>query len=371
MRSVVLESLEELQEHRESWERLRLECKAPVFSSYDLVHLWLDNYKETVKPHIILIEDGGELVGAAPMCTNHARAMGLSIDSIAMAGNLIPLMGYSLYSVLAKDDDPEIVREMLRCVRRAKWNKLIMSEMETDISTVRFSNGIVQMWQGKSTPMNPAIDHTYVFPTEGNIAADFGKSTRGNLHRLRNKLEKDGRMDFRKVKSVGDAERAMDLYLSQHEERWGNKNSSLRKRDNRRFITELGKLAVRTGAGEISELLIDGEVAGQVLYYYDGDVARGIRVGMMDGFRDFSPGLMVMTLTMEDNRKRGLKAYDIGHGNEDYKLRLSNRQRALGSAKVFKGTLGLVSRARSFPPVRFLESRLKFQDGVIGHLNDR
>lgn len=363
MRSIILESIEDFEEYKESWEALRHECGVPIFSSYDLVRLWLDNFKSEVKPYLVLIEERGELVGAAPMCTSHTR--GLPIDCISMVGNLYPLLTYNLFNVFAKQDNPDVIREMVSCIKRAKWNKLFMSHMEMSRSNLKFLDGIVQMWERRSSTLNPAMHHFYVFPPEGNIAAEFGKRTRGNLRRLRNKLEREGRMNFRRVKSVDEAEGAIQLYLSQHEERWEPRNSDLRTWFNRRLLLELGKLAVNTGKGEISELLIDGEVAGQLFYFLDGDVSRGIRVGMTEKFQDFSPGLMVQMLTMEDNRKRGIKAFDPGHGNEEYKLRMTNRNRALGSALVYKGTMGVISRVRSFAPVRILEDRLRLQERIM------
>jgi hypothetical protein len=365
MRSIILESLEDFEDYGEAWDALRLECGAPIFSSHELIHLWLDNFKAEVKPYIVLIEDKGELIGAAPMCTSHARVMGLPVNSLTMVGDMYPLFGYSLYSILAKQDGQEAIGEMLGCVKKARWNKLLMSHMEPNRSTLRFLDGIVQNWEGRSSTLSPAVHRTYVFPTEGNIEDNLGKSTRGNIHRLRKRLEKDGRMEFRKVQSVEDAERAMHLYLSQHEQRWGNRNSILLMPSNRRQLVELGKLAVRTGKGEITELLIDGEVAGQVFGFIDGDVARGIRIGMTDKFREFSPGMLALALTMEDNRRRGIKVYDPGHGNEDYKLRMTNNQRELGSAMVYKGMMGVISRIRSFPPMRLVEDHLKLQDRMV------
>jgi hypothetical protein len=364
MRSTVLESLEDFQDYEEAWEALRLECRAPIFSSYDLVRLWLDNFKAQVKPHIVLVEDKGELIGAAPMCTSHARVMALPMDSISMVGNLFPLHSYSLYSVLAKEDDPETIREILKCVKRAKWNKLVMSHMEPNNSTLRFLDGIVQMWEGQSSSLNQAINHTYIFPDGGSIAAGYEKNTRGNLLRMRAKMEKDGRIELRKVGSVEDAERAMNLYLSQHDERWEHRDSVYRIQGNRRLVVELGKIALATGMGGINELLIDGEVAGQVSYFLDGAVARGVHLGMNNKFRSFSPGMLVLMLTMEDNRSRGLRAYDPGYGNESYKLRMTNNHYPLGSALVYKGAMEVISRIRTSPPMRVLESRLKLEDVI-------
>jgi len=368
MRSVTLDSLEEFQGYQEAWEGLRLECGAPIFASYDLVHLWLDNFKSVVKPHVVLIEDRGELVGVAPMFTSHSRVMGLPLNFIGMVGNMNTLFGYSLYSVFAKQDNPETVREMLSCVKIAKWNMLIMSKMEMNSSTSRFLEGLGKKGGSNPSSLNTSTDRSYVFPLEGNITSGFGKNTRGRLQVLRNKLEREGRMDFRKVESVEDAERAMNYYLSQHDQHWKHGGSQLSTPLNRRLLVELGKTAVRTGKGEISELLIDGEVAGQMLCFLEGDVCIGFRVGMADKFRDFSPGKMAIILTMEENRKMGIKVMDFLHGNEDYKVHMTNMQHPLGSAMVYKGTWRAISRVRSFPAMRFLENRLKFHDRIEGRL---
>ncbi len=365
MRSTILESLEHFRDYREAWEGLRQECGVPIYSSYDLVHLWLDNFKAEVKPYIVLIEERGELIGAAPMCTSHSMVMGLPINTISMVGNLFPLHGYTLHSVMAKQDNPEAIREMLGCVKKRKWNKLVMSHMEPNSSTQRFLDGIVQMGEGKSSSLSPTIHRTYVFPLEGNIAANFEKNTRGNLLRLRNKLEKDGRIDFRKVESIEDAEKAMNLFLSHHDKRWEHRDSIFRTNSNRRLVVEMGKLELSSGKGGINELLIDGEVAGQVSYLIDGVVARGVHLGMNNKFRAFSPGMMVLMMTMEDNRKRGLKVYDPGHGNEGYKLRMTNTHRELGSAKLYKGSMDVMSRVRLFPPVENFENRFGLLDRIV------
>jgi len=365
MKSVTLDSLEDFQDHQEAWEGLRLECGAPIFASYDLVHLWLDNFKSMVKPHIVLIEDRGELVGVAPMFTSHSRVMGLPLNFIGMVGNMNTLFGYSLYSVFAKQDNPETVREMLSCVKIAKWNVLIMSKMEMNYSTSRFLEGLGKKGSNLSSSMM-ATDRSYVFPPEGNITSGFGKNTRSRLQVLRNKLEREGRMDFRKVESVEDAERAMNYFLSQHDQHWKHGGSQLSTPLNRRLLVELGKMAVRTGKGEISELLIDGEVAGQMLCFLEGDVCLGFRVGMADKFRDFSPGKLTIIMNMEENRKRGIKVMDFLHGNEEYKVHMTNLQHPLGSAMVYKGTWRVMSSLQSLPPMKFLENRLNFHDRIVG-----
>ncbi len=195
--------------------------------------------------------------------------MGLPLNFIGIVGNMNSLFGYSLNSVFAKQDDPETVREMLGCVKIAKWNMLIISKMEMNSSTSRFLEGLGKNGGSKLSSSIMSTDRSYVFPLEGNITSGFGKNTRSRLQVLRNKLEREGRMDFRKVESVEDAERAMNYFLSQHDQHWKHGGSQLSTPLNCRLLVELGKMAVRTRKRETSKLLIDGEVAGQMLCFLE------------------------------------------------------------------------------------------------------
>jgi hypothetical protein len=68
---------------------------------------------------------------------------------------------------------------------------------------------------------------------------------------------------------------------------------------------------------------------------------------------------------MEDNRNMGLKVYDPGHGNESYKLRMTNVHRELGAAKVYKGTMSALSRVRSLPHMGNLANHFGVQNRLV------
>ncbi len=59
---------------------------------------------------------------------------------------------------------------------------------------------------------------------------------------------------------------------------------------------------------------------------------------------------------------------DFLHGNEEYKVHMTNMQNPLGSAMLYKRTWRVMSSLRSLPPMRFLENRLKVHDRIEGRL---
>ncbi len=207
--------------------------RAQIFSSYDLVHLWLDNFKAEVKPYIVLIEDRGESDRCGPHVHQSQSGYGVA--------HQLPDNGRRHVS--------PIWLWPVRCLcyarrSRGHWRDGELcqeGEVEQAHHVPHGHEHIHREVPGRDNAhvgravlsLGPVNKSLLRYPKEGNITANFGKNTRANIQRARNKLEKAGRMDFRKVESVEDAETAMNLYLLHHEERWENKNTILCSQTNR------------------------------------------------------------------------------------------------------------------------------------------
>jgi CelD/BcsL family acetyltransferase involved in cellulose biosynthesis len=368
MNHKIVSSLEELDQYRKDWESLRLECHSSVFTSFDLVRLWLDSYRDAYQPQVVVIEDQDRIVGLAPLCAHKFSMAGLPVRALSMVGFGRNIMSYSLLSIMAKNDDAKVLSELVQGIKRTKWNLMQLFALDPTPSTLRFLELIKagNAWQ----PYAEVKNIFYEFPAEGDIAARFGKNSRRLLKRIRAELEREGRIQVRVVRTAEEAEIAMNLYVHQHLERWDKKGGSiLRDGRNNRQLVDMGKMVVGTGMGIIHEMLIDGEVAAQSLVLFDGDVVRGYRIGMIDKFEEFSPGKLLIMLVMEDLRARGFKGYDLLRGDEDYKFHMMTHERDLPAIQVLRGSLLMMSKARNFPPVQRLDERLKMRDRMLRRMN--
>ncbi len=369
MKHKIVASLAELDPYRKEWENLRLDCRSSIFTSFDLVRIWLEAFKGTAQPQVVMVEDHGALVGIAPMCMQRQSMAGLPVRNLNMVGFGKEILGYSLMSVMAKDADDAVLEELVRGVGRVKWNLMQLIALDPTPSTERFLQLIKQefSWQ----PFPEVSNLFYEFPVEGEIASKFGSNSRRLLRRIRNDLQREGRLQVRLAKNGAEAERAMCLYVEQHMERWRGKGGSIfSDQRNAHQLVEMGKYVVENGAGLIHEMLIDNEVAAQSLVLLDGDVARGYRVGMIDRFKDYSPGKLIIMLVMEDLRARGLKGYDLLRGDEDYKHHMKTRERMLPAIQVLRGSLMMMSKARKLPGIHQLDERLGVGDRVLKRANE-
>jgi CelD/BcsL family acetyltransferase involved in cellulose biosynthesis len=370
MNHKIVSSLKELDQYRKDWENLRLQSHSSIFTSFDLVRLWLDTYHDTSQPQVVIVERHDTLVGLAPLCVQKLSVAGLPVRNLVMVGFGRNIIGYSLLSIIADNDDHEVLSELVRGVRTARWNMMQLYAMDPTTSTLKFLDLIKESftWQ----PYAEVKNIFYEFPLEGDIAARFGRNSRRLLKKIRSDLERDGRLQVRMVKTVEEAESAMRLYVHQHQERWAQKGGSiLNDERNNHQLVEMGKMVVGTGIGAIHEMLIDGEIAAQSLVLFDGNVVRGYRIGMMDKFKEFSVGKLLIMLVMEDLRARGFEGYDLLRGDEEYKYHMMTHERTLPAIQVLRGSLLIMSKARNFPPVQRMDERLKVRDRVLRRMNNR
>jgi CelD/BcsL family acetyltransferase involved in cellulose biosynthesis len=364
MKSTVIDTIEQMDQYKEEWDLLRQECHASIFSSFDFTRLWLNAYRSAFTPQMILIEDRGKLVGAAPLCSHKYSTAGLPVRGLIMIGNGANILGYSLETVMARDDDKEAVREMVRALSRSRWNLMQVSDIDPLPASLRFLDLIKQEFEWQ--PYHESFNLMYEFPPEGDIGARFATRTRTSLRSARRGLEKEGRLQFRAVRTVEEAEAAMRLYVDMHVDRWAKKGGSIyRDPRNARLLVEMGKLVVGAGTGAIYELLIDGEIAAQIMSFFDGEMVRAYRIGMNDKFSDYSPGKLAIMLCMESQRAQGYKSMDLLHGNEPYKNFMKTHERSLLALQVKRGSLRAIAKVRSFPPIQRLDRRLGMSERMI------
>ena len=363
MRGFVIGSIDELVDHKDAWEELRLKCRAPVFSSYDLAHLWLDNYSNTVRPQVIVVEEKGEVAAIAPLCTYKHSVSGLPVKTLTVIGNGKSIIGYSLVSIMSVGQE-EALRELARGIGRADWNLMQLFDLEPTPPVLRFLDLIKEgyHWQ----PYEETNNIYYEFPREGRIDASFGRHTGKVLRGVRRRLESEHRLQFRILEDPNEAERAMRTYVDQHVQRWERKGGSMfREERNARMLVRMAKLLTARRQAVICEVLIDGEVAGQSFAIFDGEVVRGYRLGMDDKYADYSPGKLAMVAAMEESRARGYKGMDLLRGKEDYKMHMMTHERTLPAIQAHQGSLLLMSRISRQPLVRRLDQRLQVRDRLL------
>jgi CelD/BcsL family acetyltransferase involved in cellulose biosynthesis len=343
LRTIVVTTTQDLDDYSDRWEDLRRASGGNVYNNLDLNKIWLETYQKAATPNIILIEEGKDLVGIAPLVNSVYRTKGLPLRTLSLVGgvpNCMMLLTNSMLFLPGRKDALElIVGEM----KRLKWSVLSTKFMADGDAVRQFTQMAHYTWhtvdEPSSTMMNVPIRDS------GDISEGFDKHARRTIKRTLRLIDREGHhMQFRKI-ALDDLDRAVGAYVQQHIERWGSRGGSIfLDPNNTDFLRKALRIRYNGGGGYAYELLLDGEVAGQLFGFQEGDTAYGYRLGMNDSFSKFSPGWLVFYHAFLDLRERGVRWCAMGGGEEKYKFEMGGNTMPLVGITATRGIVTVADR---------------------------
>jgi CelD/BcsL family acetyltransferase involved in cellulose biosynthesis len=135
-----------------------------------------------------------------------------------------------------------------------------------------------------------------------------------------------------RVADADDLPGLLDLFLAQHGERWrGAGEESFGRRGSREFLSAVVPAGQRGGWSRLTALEWRGEVAAIDISVIRGSSQLTWLVSRDPSIRDYSPGRVLGARVIGDARQAGIRRFDFGLGEEDYKLRSTSGVRALAN----------------------------------------
>ncbi len=353
MHCTCITALDELDDYEERWEALRTSCQGPIYSTYGLSKAWLEVFHDFASPRIILVEEGGDLVGAAPLYLRSSRTAGIPVKTLSLVGEG-GRFGYNEVSILTGPDRNDVVDRITAEVSGIDWNILRTNYMKYAPQVRRF----MDHFRTTSNWLEyPTMNTTYCsFPPSGDITANFQKRSREHINSRMRELQKENQVSLRPV-NKDDVDKAVDVYATMHKERWKRKGGSIFHNPvNIQFLKHVLKLSLSQNFGYAYELLIDDRVAAQTFGFVENELAISYLMGMDDAYEWYSPGSLALTLTMEDLRSKGCRAIDLGAGSEPYKRRMGERTVPLEGLQAKRGMIAHLSRIADSGTMKRIDS---------------
>lgn len=365
LRASIVTSIEEIAELEERWESLRQECGGTLFASNYLTRAWFQVYSRIASPQVIVIEQGNELVGLAPLTSYSYKVGGMPIKVLALAGEMKDRLRLSTISPMYRPGSTEALSLMIDTIKGMDWGLLTTINLDSCESNQRYIDAVRSTWRTEEYP--PAKKMTLDLPASGSILDSFDKKTRKNLEYRERLLEREGHDVTYRVVPPDGIDKAVETYARMHIERWEAKGGSyFRDPDNVNFMKLCSTLSHQAGKGRIYEMLIDGEVAAQDFYMLDGDVAYGDKTGMNNRFMRYSPGWMVQVHALDDLGDRGLSSCVMGIGGEKYKSEMKGVESPLLGIRATRGIPSFLSWMGNTSLVKLIDRRLGVVNRSVG-----
>ncbi|MBI0583768.1 MAG: GNAT family N-acetyltransferase [Methanomassiliicoccus sp.] len=343
MRAHVVTSIEELSEQEDRWEALRQQCGGTVYSSNFMIRSWFEACSASASPRVILVEDDGDLVGIAPLCSYRYKVKGLPIRVITLAGDMSGKIRLTTNSVLYDYRRADVLERILREIKRLNWSVLWTINMERSAAVDHYLERVRSTWNVVDCDVNKGLEIPLA-PT-GDLCDTYDSNARRNFRKIVNRLEREGvEARLERVEAEG-IDRAVDEYARQHIERWESRGGSyFRDPDNVAFMKLSTKGGYDRQNGFVYQMRINGEVAAQVFGYIEGKRAYAKRLGMDDRFARYSPGWLICNRFLTLLRDQGAEGCDMGWGRERYKYEMGGRETQLVGIGATRGLASFAAR---------------------------
>ncbi len=148
------------------------------------------------------------------------------------------------------------------------------------------------------------------------------KKQRHELRRKRRRAEENG-VTFSVVDAKDDVDEAIQKFLDLMAMSTPQKASFLQERGHAAFFQEIGRATLADGKLVLLSASFAGEPAAAMWQFHFRDRMMLYNSGLNPAaFASLSPGIVLLTYSIEDAIARGCRYYDFLQGNEEYKFRM-------------------------------------------------
>jgi CelD/BcsL family acetyltransferase involved in cellulose biosynthesis len=322
---------EALEAYETDWSRLAA-ARGNAFVSPEWMRAWLAQYGAETTAYVAVVDDeAGELLGLMPFELTSGRfGQGARIAGANLADYLHPVATVEDEAVVAKAAVGALARE------QTGWSTLVLDNVDAD------SRWWAQPLPGpKGTVLRcrertPAVLPFTPLPDEGGLEAYLAGrsgSFRRRVRRLRRDLDAAGRVELRPARDEKDLSADMATFFRLHFGRWEDRGgSSLAGGQAQAFHEAFAAEALRTGSLRLLTLEVDGQPIASFYGWRFGDRFAFYQSGFDESWGQFSVGLLLQALVIEEAIGEGALEYDMMLGAEPYKFRFCDSTRRATTA---------------------------------------
>lgn len=322
------------------WLDLQSRADYSYFQSWGWIQTWLQQIVFDLQPIAVRVWCDDRLVGIGLFLPRDIKRR-VFFRARAMYLNEYPFDGRNMaieYNGLLADREHEdtayieTVNHLL--TNYESYDEYVFGAMDEDSSPFSSEPPLIEhvnyILREESTSWS--LDLMDFEPGIDSYLACLSKNRRGQIRRSIRLYEESGALQIDEARSIGQAMHFFEQLKKLHSDYWQSKGgrgsfaNPLWERFHRALIKE------RFEAGEIQLLKVSSQI-GEVGYIYNVVFDKHVYV-IQTGFnrshdKRLMPGYVAHTLAIAHNRSKGMRDYDLMHGESLYKSILCNRSRKL------------------------------------------
>lgn len=309
---------------RREWRELFAASGASPFLSWEWMASWQTWLSHGVTPLLLCARDGRELVGLLPLGVKKISAPGLPIKMRRLSFLGDGFGGADYLDMLAL---PERQREVATAIfdhlaRQAHFDVLELDGLASD----SLSLPLLKQRFSAEANFHYSLTPRFVCPQlelNGDWPFILKRSRRAdNFKRRLRQLRARAGFEYRAITRPEEARAALERFIGLHEANWVDRGGSeltghkLLRSFHREVVTSLAE----AGLLRFDELWAEGACRASIYCLDDGRRYFYYNAGYDPAWRNTSPGLALLGLSIEDAIRRGVERYDFLRGTEPYKF---------------------------------------------------
>ncbi|MDR3553673.1 MAG: GNAT family N-acetyltransferase [Syntrophobacteraceae bacterium] len=333
-------------ELRDPWNHLLKTSTADtVYLTWEWSHTWWEIFKEEKELFIILVEEGGRLIGIAPFYLSKSRFFGLrNLRHVELLGSTDVCSEY-LDLIILKGREPEVVCAVLNCLYRKqyrKWDVLNIVSMLEDSPNWQWIKGYLRL-HGHDYGVYDSREHLYIqLPdTMDEYMQMLDGKMREGLRRKQKKLMRKYSINLTKQAICEDIVSHFVTFLDLHAKRWSVKEGVIHAKNRSKHLAFHKKIVnLFCDNGWLCLVFLKANeqtLAGQYDFVYGGTLYYH-SVAFDPDWAHYSPGSVLLLMVLENAIEKKFSKFDFLRGMEDYKAHWAKTSCRLVDAVVWRSS---------------------------------
>ena len=310
----------------EEWERLAVEASNPLTTAAWTLAWWRHVAPAELKARVVVLRDGGRLVGVAPFFLAERRG-GVAVHSLMGADFGVPLGPLALPG-----------REEDLAAETGRW----LSQADPPAGALAFGPMLLEppwaqalrsAWPSRRRPLVCHLRREQAPAIE--LREDSYEEWLATLNR---KLRRDMARSARRFKEEGGTFRWSDAgtlradaeaFARLHSVRWQGKGWSRLTDLGERlpiWLEDLFRPLIERGRFGLGVLEIDGEPICVDISLSAGRRVEGVNVGWDERFARFGPAKLTLLHVVANAYENGCEVVGLGQGSTTHKVRIANAE---------------------------------------------
>lgn len=184
----------------------------------------------------------------------------------------------------------------------------------------------------------PATLVTETTGTVDDYRSALSSKVRSEVGRLRRKSEREHALEITAIEPPRDLDAQWAATLGLEASGWKGESRSaiVHKPEVRGFFDELTRAFHAAGALRLSELFLDGALAGTAMSIVHGGRVFTLKVAYDESHRRLGPGFVLLMAMIERCFELGLQAYEFSGSEEEYERRYATGERERRRLRIYR-----------------------------------